>query len=64
MLVKAIESFAGAVSMHAGEVREITDKALLDDLLHAGYVEPEIQEAEIVEKPAKKATKPVEKKSK
>lgn len=64
MLVKATESFAGAISMYAGEVREITDKALLDDLLRAGYIEPEAKEAEIVEKPAKKGTKPVEKKSK
>lgn len=64
MLVKALTSFAGKVSMYEGEVREITDKAIVDDLLRAGYVEPEAQEAEIVEKPAKKTTKPVEKKSK
>ncbi len=36
--VKATVSFAGAISMSQGEVREVSDKALLDDLLAAGYV--------------------------
>lgn len=56
MLVKAIESFAGKVSMYAGEVKDIKDDAIVQDLLRAGYIEPEAQEAEIV-KPAKRATK-------
>lgn len=57
MLVKALTSFAGKVSMYEGEVRDIADKAILDDLIHAKYVEPEVQEAEIVAKPAKKKSK-------
>ena len=37
--VKATVSFAGKISMSAGEVGEIADKAVLSDLLLAGYVE-------------------------
>ena len=37
MKVKALVSFAGAVSMYAGEIREIDD-TIARDLLHAGYV--------------------------
>ena len=36
--VKATVSFAGKISMSAGEVGEIADKAVLADLLLAGYV--------------------------
>ena len=58
MLVKALKSFAGAVSMGAGETRDIDDKAILSDLIAAGYVEAEkvanAKEAEIVEKPKSK----------
>lgn len=39
MLVKARVGFSGLVSMSAGEVGEISDKAILDDLLNAGYIE-------------------------
>ena len=55
MKVKAIVSFSGAVSMGLGEVREIKDKAILKDLLNAGYIE-EVDKEPPVEK-AKKATK-------
>ena len=37
--VKATVSFAGKISMSAGEVGEIADKVVLSDLLSAGYVE-------------------------
>lgn len=37
--VKAKVSFVGVVTMGAGEVRNIEDKLVLDDLLAAGYVE-------------------------
>ena len=60
MLVKALKCFAGAVSMGAGETRDIDDKAILRDLIAAGYVEAEkvanAKEAEIVEKPKAKKT--------
>lgn len=58
MKVKALVSFAGAVSMYAGEIREIDD-TIARDLLHAGYVVEDkadkAQEAEIVVKPTSKA---------
>lgn len=39
MKVKALVSFAGAFSMGRGEERECSDKAILSDLLQAGYIE-------------------------
>lgn len=64
MKVKALVSFAGAISMGAGEIRDI-DEAMARDLLRAGYiVEDKVDkaiEAEIVEKPA--ATKAKSKKT-
>lgn len=39
MLVKALKSFSGLVSMGAGEVREIENESTLKDLLSAEYVE-------------------------
>lgn len=39
MKVKAKVSFAGAVIMAQGEVKDIKDKEILEDLLQAGYVE-------------------------
>lgn len=40
MKVKALKSFSGAVSMYAGEIRDIRPQAILDDLTAAGYIEP------------------------
>ena len=53
--VKATVSFAGKISMSAGEVGEIADKVVLSDLLSAGYVE-ELSEkkADAPKSPAKK----------
>lgn len=39
MKVKALVGFSGAFSMYVGEVREISDKAILSDLLQAKYIE-------------------------
>lgn len=39
MKVKALVSFAGAFSMHKGEVKECNDKDILQDLLSCGYIE-------------------------
>lgn len=64
MLVKARISFAGKISMYAGEVKEVADGPVLQDLLRAGYVEIEAQEAEIVEKPVEKPAKTTKKKTK
>lgn len=43
MKVKALKSFFGAISMYAGEVRDIQTQAILDDLIEAGYIEPVAQ---------------------
>lgn len=61
MKLKAIKSFAGKISMYAGEVREIKDEFIVRDLLRAGYAEIEAQEAEIVQKPVEKSAGAVEK---
>jgi len=47
MKVRALVSFSGAFSMYKGEIKECSDKAILQDLLQAGYVE------EVKEKPKK-----------
>lgn len=55
-MYRALISFSGKVSMAEGEIRDISDKAIVSDLLGAGYIE-EIAPA----KPEKKAEpKPVE----
>lgn len=38
-MYKALKSFSGAVSMRRGEVKAITDKTVVADLLRAGYIE-------------------------
>lgn len=40
MKVKALKSFSGAISMYAGEVRDIRSEDVLKDLTAAGYIEP------------------------
>lgn len=50
-MYKALVSFSGAVSMTMGEVKEITDKAIVEDLLKAGYIE----EVKAEKKPVKTA---------
>jgi molybdopterin synthase catalytic subunit len=49
--VKAIVSFAGAVSMYKGEVKEVSDENIVKDLLNAKYIE--LVEKEKAEKPTK-----------
>ena len=50
MKCKALVSFAGLVTMHKGEVRDIGDEYIVNDLVKAGYIE--------VEKPKAPAKKP------
>lgn len=38
MKYKAVVSFSGVISMAEGEIAEIADKAVSDDLLNAGYI--------------------------
>ena len=40
MIFKALESVAGKVCFGAGELVELTDKAIIEDLVNAGYIEP------------------------
>lgn len=40
MRYKALVSFTGKVSMAQGEVGEISDPAVVDDLVRAGYIIP------------------------
>ena len=59
MQYKALVSFSGKLSMAMGEVREISDQSLVDDLLKAGYILPldskkAKAEVEKVEKPKTK----------
>ena len=49
MKYKAKVGFSGIVSMSKGEVKEIGDKYVADDLLRAGYIE-------LLEKPEKQKT--------
>lgn len=53
--VKAKLSFAGVVTMGVGEVRDITDKAIVKDLVQAGYVE-EVKDSSTAKTSAKKKT--------
>lgn len=46
MKVKALTSFTGVLSMTANEVREISDEAVLEDLVEAGFVIPVEKEPE------------------
>lgn len=38
MQYKALTSFSGQISMAMDEVREISDQAIIKDLLKAGYI--------------------------
>lgn len=53
-MYKALISFSGVVSMTVGEVREISDLAVVKDLLKAGYIEEVKAEKKAVKKAAKK----------
>ena len=39
MKYKALKGFSGLVSMRKGEVKEIEDKYVVEDLLKVGYIE-------------------------
>lgn len=49
MKVRALTNFSGAVSMSAGEVRNIADGVIVNDLVNAGYVEVVTMPGESVE---------------
>lgn len=39
MKCKALVSFSGVVSMAMGEIKEIKDESIANDLLNVGYIE-------------------------
>ena len=51
MKYKALVSFAGKITMGKGEVREISNKELISDLLKAKYIAPAEEVVEEVEVP-------------
>lgn len=57
MRVKAVRTFAGIISMGAGEVREILDEEIAKDLLRAGHVVEAKAEKEAEKQADKKAEK-------
>ena len=56
MLVKAKHSFAGVISMGKGEERELSEGAVLKDLLSAGYVE-EVKKKAVKQSESKRGNK-------
>lgn len=40
MKIVALKSFSGTISMFKGEIRDVNNQKILDDLLRAGYIEP------------------------
>ena len=58
MRYKALVSFSGIISMAMGDIREIEDASLVDDLTKANYIIPFEADKPKAEKPKKKtATK-------
>lgn len=39
MNFKALKSFSGVISMSLGEIKEIGDEKIAEDLIKAGYIE-------------------------
>lgn len=56
MIVKALVSFAGKLSMMEGETRNIKDMTIVKDLLNAKYIE-EVKTESVEEKPKKRTVK-------
>lgn len=54
-MYKALKSFSGVISMRKGEVKAITDKAVIADLTKAGYIEEVKAEKKAETKTAKNA---------
>lgn len=56
MKYRALISFSGNITMAMGEVREIDNKGIANDLLNAGYIE-ELKETKIKKKEPNKTIK-------
>lgn len=57
MRYKAIISFSGIVSMAMGDVSEITDTSIANDLLKAGYIIPLDEQSETKKAEKSKSTR-------
>ena len=55
-MYKALKTFVGKISMVEGEVKNILDKDVIDDLLKAGYIEEVKQAENKVKEEVKKVT--------
>ena len=53
-MYRALVSFSGRISMAKGEVREISDKSMVKDLLSAKYIEEVMTEKPKSEKSVRK----------
>lgn len=62
-MYRALISFSGKISMAEGEIRDISEKVVADDLLDAGFIE-EITPAKPQKKPEPKPEEKVEEKPK
>lgn len=56
MKIRALVSFAGAISMYEGEEREYDNKVVLSDLLKAGYIK-EVEDKKLSENSPKEVKK-------
>jgi hypothetical protein len=56
-MYKALVSFSGKLSMFKGQVREIKDNVIVEDLLRAGYIEEVKSTKKDEVKPTKKKEK-------
>ncbi len=55
MKYKALRNFTGLIAMKKGDVKEIKDQFIVDDLLNAGYIEA-IEDKPTVKKTVAKKT--------
>ena len=63
-LYKATVSFSGLISMSGGKVGEISDPAIADDLLKAGYIIPYVADKKAKEETAEVKPKTAKRKAK
>ena len=61
-MFKALKSFCGKVSMKKGEVKDINDEDIANDLLNAGYIEKIKEEIKEVKEEIKIEVKEIEEK--
>lgn len=59
-MFKALKSFCGKVSMKKGEIKEINDVNISNDLLNAGYIEKVKEEVKNIETKVKEEIKNTE----